>query len=66
MTLTLRRSWAKDLDSATLYELLKLRLEVFVLEQAIPYPELDGRDLLAETRHSGSKALTAKRSRRFA
>lgn len=51
MTVSLRRSWAKDLDAATLYELLKLRVEVFVVEQACPYPELDGRDLLAETRH---------------
>src|SRR6185503_17260934 len=51
MTVALRRAWAKDLDTATLYELLKLRVEVFVVEQACPYPELDGRDLLAETRH---------------
>jgi ElaA protein len=51
MTVALRRSWAKDLDTMTLYELLKLRIEVFVIEQACPYPELDGRDLLAETRH---------------
>ena len=51
MTVALRRSWAKDLDAATLYELLKLRVEVLVVEQACPYPELDGRDLLAETRH---------------
>ncbi|MEV3904014.1 GNAT family N-acetyltransferase [Mycobacterium sp. NPDC050551] len=51
MTVALRRSWAKDLSAATLYELLKLRVEVFVVEQACPYPELDGRDLLAETRH---------------
>jgi ElaA protein len=51
VTVALRRSWAKDLDAATLYELLKLRVEVFVVEQACPYPELDGRDLLAETRH---------------
>jgi ElaA protein len=51
MTVALRRSWAKDLDAATLYELLKLRVEVFVVEQATPYPELDGRDLSAETRH---------------
>ncbi|BBZ66689.1 ElaA protein [Mycolicibacterium insubricum] len=50
MTPALRRSWAKDIDAATLYELLKLRVEVFVVEQACPYPELDGRDLLAETR----------------
>ena len=51
MSEALRRTWAKDLDVQTLYELLKLRVEVFVVEQAIPYPELDGRDLLAETRH---------------
>jgi ElaA protein len=51
MTVALRRSWAQDLDVPTLYELLKLRVEVFVVEQACPYPELDGRDLLAETRH---------------
>ena len=46
MSVALRRAWAKDLDTATLYELLKLRVEVFVVEQATPYPELDGRDLL--------------------
>jgi ElaA protein len=51
MTIALHRSWAKDLDTRTLYELLKLRVEVFVIEQACPYPELDGRDLLQETRH---------------
>lgn len=51
MTVSLRRSWSKDLDAATLYELLKLRVEVFVVEQATPYPELDGRDLGSETRH---------------
>src|SRR5512142_1642473 len=51
MTVTLHRAWAKDLDTAMLYELLKLRVEVFVVEQACAYPELDGRDLLAETRH---------------
>ena len=51
MTVALRRSWAKDLDARTLNQLLKLRVEVFVVEGATPYPELDGRDLLAETRH---------------
>ena len=51
MTVAVRRVRAPDLDAATLYELLKLRVEVFVVEQACPYPELDGRDLLAETRH---------------
>ena len=51
VTVAVRRVRAPDLDAATLYELLKLRVEVFVVEQACPYPELDGRDLLAETRH---------------
>lgn len=48
---TLRRSWAADLDPVTLYALLRLRVEVFVVEQACPYPELDGRDLEPRTRH---------------
>ena len=47
----LKRSWALDLSNNTLYDLLKLRVEVFVVEQACAYPELDGRDLLTETRH---------------
>lgn len=51
MSLELRRSWAADLDTATLYRLLRLRVDVFVVEQECAYPELDGRDLLAGTRH---------------
>jgi len=51
VTAALRRCRGTDLDAATLYELLKLRVEVFVVEQNCPYPELDGRDLLGETRH---------------
>lgn len=50
-TVALKRSWSQDLDTATLYQLLKLRVEVFVVEQKCAYPELDGRDLLPETRH---------------
>lgn len=50
-TATLKRSWALDLSNETLYELLKLRVEVFVVEQACAYPELDGKDLLSDTRH---------------
>lgn len=38
-----------DLDPATLYRILRLRVDVFVVEQACPYPELDGRDLEADT-----------------
>ncbi|MEV0270672.1 GNAT family N-acetyltransferase [Hamadaea sp. NPDC050747] len=33
-----------ELDTATLYRLLKLRVDVFVVEQECPYPEVDGRD----------------------
>ncbi|MCM6774021.1 GNAT family N-acetyltransferase [Nocardia sp. CDC159] len=50
-TVALKRSWAADLDTATLYKLLKLRVEVFVVEQKCAYSELDGLDLLPETRH---------------
>lgn len=34
-----------ELDPITLYRLLRLRVDVFVVEQDCPYPELDGRDL---------------------
>ena len=40
-----------DLDAATLYALLRLRTDVFVVEQQCPYPELDGRDVEPGTRH---------------
>lgn len=51
MTVALHRAWARDLNAPTLYALLALRVEVFVVEQACPYPELDGRDLESQTRH---------------
>jgi ElaA protein len=51
VTLALRHSWGPDLDAATLYGLLRLRVDVFVVEQACPYPELDGRDLQPTTQH---------------
>lgn len=47
----LHRSLAPDLPPSTVYALLRLRVEVFVVEQACPYQELDGRDLDVETRH---------------
>jgi ElaA protein len=40
-----------DLDAATLYALLRLRVDVFVVEQRCGYPELDGRDTEPGTRH---------------
>ncbi len=47
----LHRRLAADLTSAMVYALLRLRIEVFVVEQRCPYQELDGRDLDATTRH---------------
>jgi ElaA protein len=34
-----------ELDPVTLYRILRLRTDTFVVEQECPYPELDGRDL---------------------
>ena len=48
---TVRRAWALDLDAPTLYALLRLRVDVFVVEQACAYGELDGRDLEPRARH---------------
>jgi ElaA protein len=40
-----------DLAPDVLYALLKLRVDVFVVEQSCAYPELDGRDNEPGTRH---------------
>ena len=40
-----------ELSTGTLYALLRLRVDVFVVEQRCPYPELDGRDAEPGTRH---------------
>jgi ElaA protein len=48
---TVHRRWAADLEPRTLYDILRLRVEVFVVEQACPYSELDGRDLEDGARH---------------
>lgn len=40
-----------ELTTRQLYAILRLRVDVFVVEQNCPYPELDGQDLLATTRH---------------
>ncbi|OZM70239.1 GNAT family N-acetyltransferase [Amycolatopsis antarctica] len=40
-----------ELTAAPLYEILRLRVDVFVVEQECPYPEIDGRDLSPDTRH---------------
>ena len=51
MTPALRHCRGDDLDAPTLYRLLRLRVDVFVVEQSCPYPELDGRDMDPQARH---------------
>lgn len=40
-----------ELDADTLYDILKLRVDIFVVEQECAYPELDDKDRDAHTRH---------------
>lgn len=40
-----------QLTPSQLYELLRLRVDVFVVEQTCPYPELDGKDGLPDVYH---------------
>ncbi|NOI35089.1 GNAT family N-acetyltransferase [Vibrio cyclitrophicus] len=40
-----------ELSTQQLYQLLKLRVDVFVVEQTCPYPELDGKDILTGVEH---------------
>ncbi len=40
-----------ELDARTLHDLVRLRIDVFVVEQQCPYAELDGRDVEPGTRH---------------
>jgi ElaA protein len=47
----LRTAHFAELDPTTLYALLRLRVDVFVVEQNCPYPELDGRDVERGTVH---------------
>ena len=48
--LTVHDATAAELDPATLYRILQLRVDVFVVEQHCCYAELDGRDLETGTR----------------
>ena len=47
----MRRARFADLTPFELYGLCRLRVDVFVVEQACPYPELDGRDAEPGTEH---------------
>ena len=53
----------KSFDQLTtdeLYDLLKLRVDVFVVEQNCPYPELDNKDRHPDTRHLTGKNKAGK------
>lgn len=50
MDAVIRSSHPDQLDVATVYRILRLRVDVFVVEQQCAYPELDGRDLEPGTR----------------
>jgi ElaA protein len=47
----LHRATGDQLSVAQLYALLTLRVNIFVVEQQSPYPDLDGRDLDPATVH---------------
>jgi predicted GNAT family N-acyltransferase len=47
----LRRSPFAELTPFEVYGLCRLRVDVFVVEQECPYPELDGRDVEPSTVH---------------
>lgn len=47
MTIEYRRATVVGCDPETLYRILWLRVQVFVVEQEAAYPELDGRDIEA-------------------
>jgi ElaA protein len=49
-SLQIRVAATRDLDASTLYRLLALRAEVFVLEQNCVYLDQDGRDLEPDAR----------------
>ena len=50
-TLTIHRARFADLDPATLYDLLRLRSDVFVVEQECVFLDLDGRDAEPDAEH---------------
>ncbi|MEV4710213.1 GNAT family N-acetyltransferase [Micromonospora sp. NPDC049374] len=47
----LRAASFAELDARTFHDLVRLRVDVFVVEQECAYPEVDGRDVEPGTRH---------------
>ncbi len=46
-----RTAHLRDLDALTLHDVLRLRQDVFVVEQECAYPDLDGRDVESGALH---------------
>jgi ElaA protein len=42
---TIHSAPTRNLDVVTLHEILRVRQDVFIVEQDCPYPDIDGRDL---------------------
>ena len=61
----IREARFEEFDPLTLYGLLQLRSEIFVVEQDCVYLDLDGRDTEPQTRHfwieDGGRVLSALR-----
>ncbi|PTA44367.1 GNAT family N-acetyltransferase [Micromonospora sp. RP3T] len=51
MSVEFHQAGFAELDNRTFHDLLRLRIDVFVVEQSCAYPELDGRDVEPGTRH---------------
>jgi ElaA protein len=49
MTVIVKQAALADLDSPTLYAILKLRMDVFIVEQQSAYPDIDGLDAASDT-----------------
>ncbi|MEO1063061.1 MAG: GNAT family N-acetyltransferase [Actinomycetota bacterium] len=65
MTATVHSAPLHELAPGTLHDILRLRVDVFVVEQDCAYPELDGRDdepgaLHLWIEHDGAVAATAR------
>ena len=65
MHVDVKEARATELSKESLYGILRLRIEVLVVEQNVPYLDLDGRDIEPETIHiwaeSGTEIVSAVR-----
>ena len=50
-----------ELDAREWHDIVRLRMDVFVVEQECPYPDLDGRDTEPATRHCWVPGTSAGR-----